>query len=178
MRKLASLLLGFSFAFLTIPLFSQSPQFSSPSSQQHVITNPAVSNQINWLKDFSEGIRQSQATGKPILILFTGTSWCPACIKLEREVLKKPELAHALSDQFIFVKAEFPRYSEEEIQRSPYKGLLDRYQINSFPTMVIVNSNGEKLTTLPYKPTGPTFYIQQLREFLNHYAQQRQTSRF
>jgi len=93
--------------------------------------------------------------------LFTGTTWCPACMRLERDVISRSEFAQALSQRFIFLKAEFPDYSEGGVQASPFKNLLDRYRVDAFPTMLVVNTNGQPLYSVPYQTGGLQAYIQQ-----------------
>lgn len=121
---------------------------------------------INWFSNYSDAVAQSQATSKPIAILFTGTSWCPACIQLERNVLTKADFAQAVGSRFIFLKAEFPSYTEGSVASSPYKPLLDRYGVDAFPTLVIVNANGQKLFTVEYKAGGPQVYSQEMLQKL------------
>jgi thiol:disulfide interchange protein len=129
--------------------------------------NPYVSNQINWLRSYSEAVALSQSTSKPIAILFTGTGWCPACMKLERTVLTHPEFAQAVGQKFVFLKAEFPDYSEPAVMASPYKPLLDRYGVNAFPTIVVINANGQQLYTVNYREGGAQAYAQELLQKLN-----------
>lgn len=117
---------------------------------------------IHWINNYRDAVSLSQSTSKPIAILFTGTNWCPACMKLERTVLRHPEFERALSQRFVFLKAEFPDYSESAVAASPYKTLLDRYGVNQFPTIVVVNSNGQMLFTVNYRDGGPQTYIQEM----------------
>jgi thiol-disulfide isomerase/thioredoxin len=123
-------------------------------------------NHINWLRNYSDAVALSQSTSKPIAILFTGTGWCPACMKLERTVLNNPEFAQAVAQRFVFLKAEFPDYSESAVMASPYKPLLDRYGVNAFPTIVVVNTNGQMLYTVNYREGGPQAYAQELLQKL------------
>jgi thiol-disulfide isomerase/thioredoxin len=124
--------------------------------------NQFSAQRINWLNNYQEAVSQSQATGKPIVLLFTGTNWCPACMKLEKEVLTTSEFAGGVGGRFIFLKAEFPDYSEEAIKSSPYYPLLQNHGIDTFPPMVIVNANGQRLYTVNYQAGGPSVYINQL----------------
>jgi len=143
----------------------QTPSY--PQSQPSYSPTPQSSNQINWLRSYSDAVSMSQSQSKPIAILFTGTSWCPACMKLERSVLNHPEFIRAVSQKFVFLKAEFNEYSEQAVMASPYKPLLDRYGVNSFPTIVVVNSNGQQLFRVSYKEGGPMTYAQEMLQRLN-----------
>jgi thiol:disulfide interchange protein len=164
MKKMISLLLS-SFVLCSSVVMAQ-----PYPSQGNYASNPSQANQINWLRSYSEAVALSQSTSKPIAILFTGTGWCPACMRLERLVLTHPEFAQAVGQKFVFLKAEFPDYSESAVMASPYKPLLDRYGINQFPTIVVVNANGQQLYTVNYREGGPQVYAQELLQKLNQGA--------
>ena len=40
-----------------------------------------------WTEDASRGNEQAVKEDKDLLLLFTGSDWCPPCQKLEQEVL-------------------------------------------------------------------------------------------
>jgi len=175
MKKIATLLLS-SLTLLSSTLLTAQPSYSqqggyppsnAPYPQGNYSTNSYAANQVNWLRSYSEAVALSQSTTKPIAILFTGTGWCPACMKLEREVVTRPEFAQAVGQRFVFLKAEFPDYSESAVMASPYKPLLDRYGVNQFPTIVVINANGQQLFTVDYKPGGAQAYAQELLQKLN-----------
>jgi len=127
---------------------------------------------IRWLQNYSEAVALSQSSSKPILILFTGTNWCPACIMLERTVISQPEFTQAIAPYFIFLKAEFPQASASSLAHSPYKSLLDRYQIGAFPTFVVVNAEGRFLYKVNYGQGGPQAYAQELLQKLRNVSGQ------
>jgi thioredoxin-related protein len=177
MKKISSLLLSSIILLSSSGLIAQSsyyPLASGTSSYKAYAPSagdysaPSYSNQqINWLRSYSDAVALSQSTSKPIAILFTGTGWCPACMRLERTVLTQPDFAQAVGQKFVFLKAEFPDYSEPAVMASPYKPLLDRYGVNQFPTIVITNANGQMLYTVNYREGGPQVYAQELLQKLN-----------
>lgn len=148
------------------------PTYTPPASEQPAPAGKsapaavpsAPSGVLKWVNTYSEAVAQSQSTGKPIVILFTGTNWCPACMKLEKEVLKSSEFAQMVGQKFIFLKAEFPDYSN--VAASPFKTLLDRYGIEAFPTIVVVNASGQQLYTVNYREGGARAYAQELLQKL------------
>jgi thioredoxin-related protein len=144
---------------------------SSFVSGQETPSSAVQKNGINWTKNYSDAVELAQSTSKPILILFTGTNWCPACMKLEREVLKNSEFVQGVGQKFVFLKAEFPDYSEKGMLNSPYKPLFDRYKIDVFPTIVVVDALGEKLFIVNYQKAGPQAYIHELLQKLHHHNQ-------
>lgn len=156
MKKMIYLLTGVSLAC-----------FAALSAQaNYAQANAYAPSQINWLNSYEEAVKQSQMSSKPILILFTGTSWCPACMKLERDVLRRPEFAQAISQRFIFLKAEFPAFAANTMNTSPYRALAERYGIDAFPSIVVINGNGQQLFTVEYKAGGPEIYVQELNQKL------------
>lgn len=57
---------------------------------------------LNCYKDFEEGLEQSRATGKPILLDFTGWA-CVNCRKMEEQVWSQPEVFDLLNRHYILV---------------------------------------------------------------------------
>lgn len=160
MKKL-SWLLGVIFSLCLVSLQAQpAPAYSGQT---------AVQSQINWQPSYNAAVAASQASSKPILILFTGTNWCPACITLERQVLSKPVFAQAVGEKFVFFKAEIPGSSAEIVQASPHKFLLDRYRIQRFPTILVINPDGRVLFSVNYQAEGPEAYINELNHKLNQF---------
>lgn len=131
--------------------------FAQPSSTSHSV------NSINWNSNYNEASKLAQTSSKPLLILFTGSTWCPACIQLEREILSRPEFAQAIGDKFVFYKAEFD--ATGDMTHSQNKMLFDRYGVEVFPTIVVVNSSGQKLFNVYYQSGGNVnSYVRQLTQ--------------
>jgi thiol:disulfide interchange protein len=171
MKKIAALLLGSTLLLATSSLFAQNQSYGQSGYGQSSGSNgfnTYASSSLNWSRSYQDAVAQAQSTSKPIVILFTGINWCPACMKLEREVLTRPEFAQAVGNRFVFLKAEFPDYVEEAMANSPYRPLLDRYGVDSFPTMVVVNASGQRLYTVNYQAGGPEAYIRELMQKLNN----------
>ena len=65
-----------------------------------------------WTTDVIAALAAARAEGKDLLLLYTGSDWCPPCIKLEEEVLSKPEFISAAAEKFVLVKLDFPQKTE------------------------------------------------------------------
>ena len=48
--------------------------------------------ELVWQTDINKAISISNKEKKPMLLFFTGSDWCGWCIRLQKEVLKTPEL--------------------------------------------------------------------------------------
>lgn len=155
MKKPIALLLGsclFASSFTYGQSFSNS-QPQNPGRSFHE-SNSGQFSPIVWVKSYDEAIRLSQASSKPIVILFTAARLCPACVLLERDVLQHPQFNQALSEKFIFMKAQFPDLTENSVASSPYKALMDRNGVNAFPKMVVIDANGTRLFDVDYQSGG------------------------
>lgn len=164
--------------FLGVSMVCASQIMAQQSNYSYSQQNNNYSAQINWLNNYEQAVAQSKATSKPILILFTGTTWCPACIKLEKDVLNHPEFVQAIGSRFVFLKAEFGDASMGGTQASPFKPLLDRYQINAFPTMLVINPNGQPLYSVPYQTGGAQAYVQKFMQNAKSQSMQNQNNRY
>jgi thioredoxin-related protein len=71
----------------------------------------------DFLTDFDAGKKKAAAEKKCILVKFTGSDWCPPCIKLEREVFSKKAFKSGVEKRFCRGRARLPE--EEKAPCSP-----------------------------------------------------------
>lgn len=118
---------------------------------------------IDWKTDYQEALQQSSSTGKPVLLFFTGSDWCPYCIKLDREVMETDEFAQLVGNRFIFVMVDDPQNkSLPPDQYASVKRLQQKYDIQGLPAVIIIDSTERKLGSTGYKPGGPKPYAKSL----------------
>jgi thioredoxin-related protein len=119
----------------------------------------------NWLTDLQKAQSEAKAGHKLVLINFTGSDWCPWCIRLDREVFSKPEFAQFAKDNLVLLTADFPRAKplSNEVRKQNYE-LAQRYSIEGFPTIVVLNSEGKQVGLLGYVPGGPNAFIEELKK--------------
>ena len=120
--------------------------------------------ELNWLTDFPKAQQEAKASHKLLLINFTGSDWCPWCLRLHRDVFSKPEFESYARDHLVLVMADFPRakpLSKEVRQQN--QQLAQRFGIDGFPTIVILNGEGKQVGALGYVPGGVTAFIDELK---------------
>lgn len=126
--------------------------------------------EIKWLTQFEEAVKQSKASSKPILLFFTGTDWCTWCNRLEEEVLNTTEFADVVADKFIFVKLDFPFYKQQDpATTNQNKQLQKKYDVRSFPTVILLDSKQQKIGVTGYRAGGARQYASYLLRMLNDY---------
>ncbi len=102
-----------------------------------------------WLTNLDAAKAQAKSQNKPIYLLFTGTEWCPWCMKMEKEVYAKPAFWTSFQDKFVFVKIDIGRKQTDEQSH-----LMDAYGVMGVPTALILNADGQEVGRLGY-PSGP-----------------------
>lgn len=99
-----------------------------------------------WYDDFAEAQKESQKTGRPILALFTGSDWCPHCVKLRNKFLNTPEFKAFAKDKVILFFADFPGKTKlPDGLRIQNEKLAKQYGIRGFPTTVIISPKGKEM---------------------------------
>ncbi len=124
----------------------------------------------SWNSDLSVAVHQAGKEKKPVLVLFTGSDWCPYCISLEKEVFSTPEF-EAFAKEAILVKLDYPRRQERTPEKlaanKPLADLIalkDAHKVTGFPTVLWLSPEGRELSrVVSYrKDTGPKAYLAQL----------------
>ena len=78
---------------------------------------------------------------RPILYEFSA-EWCGPCHLLEREVFMDRALAAKINDRYIAVQV-VDRQREDGHNEPAVQELMDRYNVNAFPTIVIAAADGK-----------------------------------
>lgn len=91
-----------------------------------------------WRTDFQAALAEAEQAGKPLLVHFYAI-WCAPCSKMDRDVLKTPDVKKLLSERMIGVKIDSDRHPE----------LIHRYGVQLLPSDLIVDpTNGRVLVEL------------------------------
>jgi thioredoxin-related protein len=77
-----------------------------------------------------------------VLVEFTGSDWCPPCIAMRKNVFSKKEFVQAASKNFILVELDFPKADKALSEKN--KPLAEKYKIEGFPTVILLNSEGKE----------------------------------
>jgi protein disulfide-isomerase len=119
----------------------------------------------DWVENFDTAKKMSASAKKLILIDFTGSDWCGWCIKLDKEVFAKPEFKKYAADNFILVKIDFPRkkkLSSEQQQNN--RSLAEKYNVEGFPTVLLLDSSGKELARTGYFQGTAADYVEHLKD--------------
>ncbi len=140
------------------------PQSKLTSEDQDVIKaskeeSPAASDEAKgavdpkrkarWLTKMDKAQAEAKETGLPILVLFTGTTWCPYCIKLEKEVFSESAFKTFANQNLVLLILDYgsggtPKNKKDE-------KLKKDYAVTGFPTYFLTDAAGGKLAQGGYQ---------------------------
>ncbi|MCX7047862.1 MAG: thioredoxin family protein [Candidatus Sumerlaeota bacterium] len=120
-----------------------------------------------WLHNFDEAKRQAKQTGRPIIANFTGSDWCPYCIKLDKEVLSQQAFKSYAKESLILFIADFPRMKRlPPAEAKANADLQKKYGVKGFPTVLLLDADGNKLGQTGYNEMTADKYVQNLKAIL------------
>ena len=112
--------------------------------------------------DFESAAARAKENGKPLFALFTGSDWCPWCIKLADEVFSKPEFLDVATNACELAIVDFPQNpsGQTDGERRRNRMLLGMYGIEGFPTVVLLGADGKEIHRGGYAPGGAKAWIE------------------
>ena len=120
------------------------------------------------MTDYKKAQEEAKANNKALLMDFTGSDWCPACVELQKEIFSKPEFRDYASKNFVFLEIDFPRRKpqpQEVVLQN--QELAAQYGIEAFPSVIMLSRDGKKIGELiGYNPDITVeMYIAELEKF-------------
>jgi protein disulfide-isomerase len=116
-----------------------------------------------WETDLPAALKTAKTEKKLVLVDFTGSDWCPWCIKLHKEVFDKAEFTTYAKTNFVLVEIDFPRTKPQPAEeKKANRDLAAKYKIEGYPTVLVLDVEGKEIQRLGYVPGGPKPFIEQL----------------
>ncbi|SEK35531.1 Thioredoxin-like [Aquimarina amphilecti] len=123
----------------------------------------------DWKYDFDEAVTLAKEKDQNIVLLFTGSDWCPPCIKLERKIFSNPEFKKFADKKFIWLKADFPKRKKNRLSKEQSEKnfeLAERYNKKMvFPVILVIDKEGTVLGATGYRKMSAERYMSLLTTF-------------
>jgi protein disulfide-isomerase len=120
-----------------------------------------------WSDDYEKGLAQAKAEKKLLVLDFTGSDWCGWCMKLDKEVFKKPEFKDYAKQSLILVQLDFPHQKPQSKKvKEQNATLAKKFEIKGYPTIILLSSEGELVGQTGYQPGGAEKYVEHLKSLL------------
>ncbi|MDB6147060.1 MAG: thioredoxin-related protein [Spartobacteria bacterium] len=118
-----------------------------------------------WGTDYKKAQDTAKAGHKLLLVDFTGSDWCGWCKRLNAEVFSKSEFRDYANKNLVLLEIDFPRgKAQSDALKKQNEALAGQYQIQGFPTIIVLNGEGKKVGELGYMPGGPSAFISELEK--------------
>jgi protein disulfide-isomerase len=125
----------------------------------------AQAEELQWHTDLAKAQAQAKTEKKKVMLNFTGSDWCGWCIKLNKEVFSTPEFAEYAKKNLVLVEVDFPNKKKQSAeQRKSNQALQNKYGIEGYPTLVVLDGEGKKVGQLGYVKGGPKAWIAQFEK--------------
>lgn len=122
---------------------------------------------LPWGTDLPGALNQARSDNKMVLLDFTGSDWCPWCIKFDHDVLSTGEFADYAKSKLVLVQLDFPRTKpQSDDLKQANAALAKRFNVDGYPTYVLLNPAGNELgRQVGYREGGPDAFIAELDGF-------------
>jgi len=128
-----------------------------------LLVGVSVQGSEEWLTDYDEALAESTRSGKPVLTLFTGSDWCPHCRTLEERVFSTSEFESWSEEHVVLLMLDLPESGISPAVRSERSRICLKYGVRTFPSVLILDSFGEKITEEKgYRGTPASTWIKRL----------------
>ena len=130
-----------------------------------------------WHDSLNSAIAEAKMTNKLILADFTGSDWCHFCVKLDDEIFSKPEFKAWANDNVVLLKIDFPKRTQLPPQiRKQNEMLKSRYQISAYPTVLLMDVEGNVRAKMAYeRGKSASQWVQIAEARLQHNASRTQS---
>ena len=101
----------------------------------------------SWMSDYDAALKLAEKEKKAVLVLFTGSDWCPGCIALYNNTLSKEKFIRFAQKNLILVYMDSPRHRYQGIsERAAVVKLNRKLEPGPYiPSTVIVAGDGRIL---------------------------------
>lgn len=120
-----------------------------------------------WSTDLAQAQAQARAENKAVLVNFTGSDWCGWCMRLRKDVFLKPAFTNYAQTNLVLVEVDFPK--RKPLAPAALKAnqqLAQQFQVQGFPTLVLLDANGNRLGNVNYANGGPKTFIAEVEKLL------------
>ncbi|MCR5414494.1 MAG: thioredoxin family protein [Kiritimatiellae bacterium] len=117
-----------------------------------------------WTDDYDAALKQAAEENKYVIADFSGSDWCGWCKKLDKEVFAKKEFLDGAKEKYVLLMIDTPNNSAllSEKAKTQNPELVKKYDIQGFPSVLILDAKGEVVARTGYKKGGPAKYLEML----------------
>jgi len=127
----------------------------------------ASTSKLAWSSNLEQAIELAKKENKAVLVNFTGSDWCKWCFKLRDEVFNQSDFKKYADENLVLVMIDFPRNKKQSNETRMYnQSIAQKFGIQGFPTIIIIDGNGIPIAKTGYQPGGAANYVNHIKSFL------------
>ena len=136
-----------------------------PAVAVMVFATSLMAGEDAWMTDHAKALEQAKADKKMVVMDFTGSDWCGWCIKLDKEIFSQKEFKEYADKNLVLLKLDFPHRTKLAAALAEQnEKLMQQYQVEGFPTVIVLNSEGKQIGQLGYMEGGPAAFVGALEQ--------------
>lgn len=137
-----------------------------------LIPSSILANGINWTEDLEQAKIEAKDSNKYIFVSFSGSDWCHWCIQLDKEVFSSKQFQDYAEEELVMVLVDFPKRKKQSPEQKMKNDKLSRqYRVRGFPSIALLNPQGELVSMTGYRRGGADAYIDHVKFLINNSSQ-------
>lgn len=96
-----------------------------------------------WVTGVDDALARAKKDNKHVMVLFTGSDFCPPCMMMQKEVFTKKEFVTKAGKDFILVFVDFPE-ADEALAKSN-EPLMEEYSVPGLPTVLVFDPSAREI---------------------------------
>lgn len=119
-----------------------------------------------WQTAPKEALKLAKQRKAPVLVEFLGSDWCAWCKKLDEEVLTRGAF-QAFAKEVVLLELDYPKQlAQPKEVEARNREWAKRYEVRRFPTVLLLDHEGNEIARLGYEQGGAEKYVAKLRALL------------
>ena len=121
---------------------------------------------IHWMP-YREALNKAQKEDKFGALFFTGSDWCIWCMRMQEQILTTAAFVDFAKQHLCMVEVDFPHNGQQSPeQKEQNRQLKNLYQVEGFPTLVLLDAQGREVAKLGFEHGGGEAYVHRLKKVL------------
>ena len=124
---------------------------------------PRLDYNLGWIEDFRQAQAIAQQQKRYIFVAFTSMDSSEYSKKIDEEIFKTDEFKTYARKHLVLVRIDFPTTATQPATLSTQNKILaEQFAIRGYPSVVVLNPQGQKIGDSKYMKGGPEAFLKEL----------------